>query len=1089
MVRGRVLRVTVDTSDKKFFWWIIPNQGLTRTQLQAVTKGITSDYNYVKADHHTRYLHVCGDFNFESVVGQRLDFGKEGLLAAPPTRQRPGQLQLEAALASLTEFVHGDWTHYSKTHNISTRIDRHWGSSSQYFFPQLEMGVKTWGHADAFDRTRASDHCPVEVTIMFRRPVPKQNRRIPPCVISHPVFQAYKNTLLAAENTAHLHPHEAHHIHKLWIRSISEQVMHLIMAHPETPAQRDTVLGAIARATIRNDVTCASAMCKQNSFVAEHLEVAEGRARLKGAADFARLVRGGHASSIDKELKALNLRGDSARKRRERNRLHQLSLLRAPLHTKHFLQAVRLEDGKLVMEQAKEEACHQHWKEVHAGGKCDTILSDTMLQSFGTVLVPASVSPPSRSCWQNGIPRFRESAPGPDGMPYCVWSVGGGPLVLERLSDWLMCGGAIDPTFLESKNIYLPKGEEDSDYELIVRSVDQTRPISLGNSDRKIVAAINNNPMKLALAETAFHTQLGFIAERQLVANLADWEHYCRLIGTTSSLEQEPVGFLADLRAAFPSVAHAWLRQCVVKSVEPLGLQALILAYYAAASIVDADGKFCFGIYCGVAQGCPWSGSLFALTLDAWLRMLYVVLDEGVGGKHRACADDIWAISWAMIRSIAHLGILVTFFRDLERCTNMSLNLSKCVVIPIACAWDEEVQRRIKGWLSVHLPEWSGVKVSGHSRLLGMQVGPDAGAKSWDSVLHKMRQCVNLCHSRNLPSSISIYTYNTRIATCATYIGQLLPPSPQARLKELNNIHKILKLPQSTFSFSAVCKGFNELGMPTIKSYVITSLAAAVRCMLRTIPNWPQLVESLKINEDLDMQAFCGGALGDKHFIAVGVLEYYSHIDSGTLPDRDYCRLLGLGYAVARSAGIDAKKVQKTAYQCMIKAVSGPSVVELMQERFAQYFGSSHTLDFRFVKSRHRTRGVSLCVKWSIVKSLLGGWACSERLNDMNHNCQSCIFGCLGEPDAWGHYIQCNRLWHICCEACQIPQLSWILTGRREDLGTSFASLLLTREGCICVHVAYKLYHECKASWRHARTEFSYDFLLQRARELRRVLT
>ena len=54
----------------------------------------------------------------------------------------------------------------------------------------------------------------------------------------------------------------------------------------------------------------------------------------------------------------------------------------------------------------------------------------------------------------------------------------------------------------------------------------------------------------------------------------------------------------------------------------PAGMLLLPEAMYAvnlAYGFVGASRRFLFAVWAGVLQGCPWSGFLFALSLDPFL--------------------------------------------------------------------------------------------------------------------------------------------------------------------------------------------------------------------------------------------------------------------------------------------------------------------------------------------------------------------------------------------------------------------------------------------------------------------------------------
>ena len=107
----------------------------------------------------------------------------------------------------------------------------------------------------------------------------------------------------------------------------------------------------------------------------------------------------------------------------------------------------------------------------------------------------------------------------------------------------------------------------------------ELRPLTLKNTDNKIIAGILNWCVHPIVPKTACSLQRGFVAGRQLVQNPVDLDFAARLdalrfsadpshnLGFMSKLSIKKVGLvgsipimlLFDFAAAFPSVRHRWL--------------------------------------------------------------------------------------------------------------------------------------------------------------------------------------------------------------------------------------------------------------------------------------------------------------------------------------------------------------------------------------------------------------------------------------------------------------------------------------------------------------------------------------------------
>ena len=94
--------------------------------------------------------------------------------------------------------------------------------------------------------------------------------------------------------------------------------------------------------------------------------------------------------------------------------------------------------------------------------------------------------------------------------------------------------------------------------------------------------------------------------------------------------------------------------------------------------------KFVCAQLCGIAQGCPLSGMLWALRMGPLLRRADDELgrDAGRSAVLRACADDLGLVIYAL-RHLAHLR---GAFLATSSLANLRLQPRKCVAVPLWAA-------------------------------------------------------------------------------------------------------------------------------------------------------------------------------------------------------------------------------------------------------------------------------------------------------------------------------------------------------------------------------------------------------------------
>ena len=107
-----------------------------------------------------------------------------------------------------------------------------------------------------------------------------------------------------------------------------------------------------------------------------------------------------------------------------------------------------------------------------------------------------------------------------------------------------------------------------------------------------------------------------------MLSNVADLEHAAM---RTSLQQDRGMLLLLDFKAAFPSVEHEYLKNCLKAFGMPdMALNVMDTLYDQGRCVVQSPSgaKQRFDVSAGIRQGCPLSPLLFAAVMDALLRML-----------------------------------------------------------------------------------------------------------------------------------------------------------------------------------------------------------------------------------------------------------------------------------------------------------------------------------------------------------------------------------------------------------------------------------------------------------------------------------
>lgn len=212
--------------------------------------------------------------------------------------------------------------------------------------------------------------------------------------------------------------------------------------------------------------------------------------------------------------------------------------------------------------------------------------------------------------------RCTHSAPGPDGVPYAFWAQAPQEVleILENASERMSRGIRPPAQLLDSLTIFIPKGEYAADLERVIRRINELRPITLMQTSAKLIAGVVNLELSDIAKRTIVDEQRGFVEGRTIGDNVIEMEgalyEYSQLCDSMAAI------VLLDFAQAFPSLSHRWM----LRVLRTMGINEALLAtiealYDDLITYVFHNGRKLhpLPIRAGIKQGCPLSGSLFAV--------------------------------------------------------------------------------------------------------------------------------------------------------------------------------------------------------------------------------------------------------------------------------------------------------------------------------------------------------------------------------------------------------------------------------------------------------------------------------------------
>ena len=276
----------------------------------------------------------------------------------------------------------------------------------------------------------------------------------------------------------------------------------------------------------------------------------------------------------------------------------------------------------------------------------------------------------------------RDSAPGPDGIPYSIlrllWPTYGG-LLIDAWNHSVRIG-KLPPSHKVSYLKLIPKVGKDQ------KELTNWRPITLSNCDHKIITKSFANRMCKAVSPVLKDRQTAYLKGRLINDNIRSMLSTINI----TNLEERCKGLLISLDAkkAFDSVEHSYIERCIkelgCESFNPL----FRLLYHELETNIIINGKIVKGynILRGVKQGDSLSCILFIICMEPLLRNIEKnvniapITSEALGvlPKVYAYADDV---NGTINDTPAGVQAVFTEYEELTKRSGLRLNADKTEVM------------------------------------------------------------------------------------------------------------------------------------------------------------------------------------------------------------------------------------------------------------------------------------------------------------------------------------------------------------------------------------------------------------------------
>ena len=209
----------------------------------------------------------------------------------------------------------------------------------------------------------------------------------------------------------------------------------------------------------------------------------------------------------------------------------------------------------------------------------------------------------------------------------------------------------------------------------VSRTVEDYRPISLINTDQKILSHLLANRLKNKLTSLIGSHQTAYLPQRSIHSSLT------QVNLNLEQLTDEDCLVACDFSKAFDKINRTYLFALLQQiGLHPSTLALIKAMYHHTDAFLDINGSLSPVIYMtnGVRQGCPLSSLLFKLGIEPFLFHLQhnTSIQSSSLFKIIAYADDITCC--LKFNSLQHLFYTINVFSSV---TNLYLNLQKTEIL------------------------------------------------------------------------------------------------------------------------------------------------------------------------------------------------------------------------------------------------------------------------------------------------------------------------------------------------------------------------------------------------------------------------
>jgi hypothetical protein len=650
---------------------------------------------------------------------------------------------------------------------------------------------------------------------------------------------------------------------------------------------------------------------------------------------------------------------------------------------------------------------NSHWQKVFARRPTNQTMRAQWLQEMrGKFKVGVDQLRPSRELIRKVIQNAHPSACGPDAIPFEVFkrSLSISVELFYDVANAMLDGDKPGDDFNLAYMICIPKAPDGKlEDGTSCYAAAGTRPLSIVDAANRILAAIFQCTLELAVASRISNAQKGFVKGRRMLRNVLEIDHAAQKISVTN---KSGAILLFDFTAAFPSLAHDMMWDVLrFGGIDESFIEVVRMFYANNQHILKVRGGLFKGVQVlsGVRQGCPLSGLLFAICIDVLLCKIDKLLsgDETIG----AFADDIAVVVSNIWTSASSLQVLFEEFEDISA---LSLNVKKTIMIPL---WQITRQQTVSRLLRELCPAWRDLAIDLKGKYLGFWIGPDAMTERWKRPLAKFEQRVLQWARMHLGLSLNVIAFNMYIAPVLEFVAQLCETDI--------HVHAVI-----AWALRRLASGpgtwVTRLDLENLTFF-------GFQQEFRTLEN---TAKAAKLRVANDIAADCGYKCEElRRKQADGWLRpfgsWHNHSMYKILQNNKMS-MAEKGITISGIKGLAkcSRRVQKKtrfqsaarhAIKTKLEPFDGEERIRRKMMRWKLTGPPAHVA--RRIASRFSVLKANCrpCVVAAFFRTLWNGWPTSARMRSLDGagGVRRCVFGCTAAEDRLEHYLTCKVIWNV----------------------------------------------------------------------------